>query len=394
MCFVRFASIFCVLFLTGTVRSHENAPHEGEATQIKVFSLSNSSAEQLMDVIDTIFGEERFRIAADKRTNSVIVKARPDVLSAVEAVMLRLDESSNPKPNQKRIAKPKIPSKLRIAQPPAVVQPGHIVQPRDVVEIHSEVRGTTVIRSIVPAGAKVAKGDLLVQLDDSKLIAGAETVRNEIEMLKAEIMMTQQHGHVHDTSEVNLLEAALKLSQLRREHFEAEWKLEQFAAKGELAIAGAALKHAESEHELSEQRANAGQGSSVDVEGAGVEVTKAMVEYELAMSRQKLLDNTRRLRLAELDLETLQEELSLVRARRQTEAQMVQTKTKLQMLETKLRLKRNELARLKRQIKMCKILAPVAGMVRYPGPRGKAGEGISKEGASVREGQRLVLLHK
>ena len=68
--------------------------------------------------------------------------------------------------------------------------------------------------------------------------------------------------------------------------------------------------------------------------------------------------------------------------------------TGVQVLETQLHLMSDELERLKDQIERCKVLAPANGTVRYPGPRGKSGEAISKEGATVREGQRLVLLFK
>ena len=397
-CFVWFiASISCLLFVANIAMSQEAAPQKSDATQIKVLSLSNAPAEDLLVVIDTIFGEERFRLAADKRTNTVIVKGRPDVLAAVEAVLLRLDET--PKPNQKSKPKPnQQPKPIPKPKPKRTVQPKTAAkkrsgQPRDVVEVHSEVRGTTAIRSLIPAGAQVTKGDLLVQLDDSKFVAGAETLRHEIEILKAEIMMAQQQGRVPDANDVHVLETAVNLAQLRREHYEAERKLELSAAEGEIAIASAALKFAQSQQERLEQLAESGQASSVDAQEADLEVTKAKVAYEMAMAQKKLLvDHIGPLRFAELDLAAQEEKLNLIRTHREAEAEKTQTKTRLQMLKMQLRLKSDELERLETQIEKCTILAPANGTVRYPGPGGKTS--AAKQGATVREGQRLVLLVK
>ena len=110
------------------------------------------------------------------------------------------------------------------------------------------------------------------------------------------------------------------------------------------------------------------------------------------MAKKKLVEHTRPLRLAELGLETQQEKLNLMRARREAEAHKTATQTRLQVLEMQLHLKSNELERIQRQIEKCKIFAPGNGTVRYPGPRGKTGEAITKKGATVRQGQRLLLL--
>jgi type II secretion system protein D len=81
--------------------------------QIKVFTIINSDAASLMDMLETLFGEQagagepavqtaaveeesslvQLRFAVDERTNSIIASGTVGDLSVVEAILLRLDET-------------------------------------------------------------------------------------------------------------------------------------------------------------------------------------------------------------------------------------------------------------------------------------------------------------
>ncbi len=371
------ACISFVVLLGGTSKAANAADVQGEPAQIKVFALQNSAARDVLDVIDSIFGEETLRFAADERTNMVVVKGRPDTLAEVEAVLVRLDEAQAA--GQQRVAQPRIKARLRVAPP------------REGVELRSQVQGTAVIRFLVPAGTKVTKGDLLVQLDDSTLIPGMEMLRTEIEVVTAEIAALQNAADA--VGDLETAEAELKLARLRRTHFDAESKLELLAAESEITVAAAALEFAQSEHTRLEQLAQSGQINTGEVPAAAFEMMKARSEYELAKAQKALrVEHTRPLRLAELELEVQQHEWNLEQARREVEAQRAQRQKERRLLEFQLNIKSRELARLKDQIDKCKILAPVNGTVRYAGPRGKDGAAMIEEGAVVREGQSLMLL--
>jgi len=58
---------------------------------LKVFSLAHASAPEVADVLRGVFGDGRMRIAIDQRTNALIVQAGNEELSAVEALVQRLD---------------------------------------------------------------------------------------------------------------------------------------------------------------------------------------------------------------------------------------------------------------------------------------------------------------
>ena len=67
------------------VRSHE----------VRVFSLANGDANELVRVLDKTYAGRRassMKVAADARTNSIIVSGAAEDLDVVEALLLRLDQ--------------------------------------------------------------------------------------------------------------------------------------------------------------------------------------------------------------------------------------------------------------------------------------------------------------
>src|SRR4051812_25226594 len=64
--------------------------------QVKVYSLSFAPVQEAATKIESLFGTQTLRIAADERTNSLIVYGTPDSLAALDALMSRIDEQANP----------------------------------------------------------------------------------------------------------------------------------------------------------------------------------------------------------------------------------------------------------------------------------------------------------
>jgi hypothetical protein len=62
------------------------------ATEMKIFALQNAVAGEARRVLEQIFSSRRgFNLAADDRTNSLIVVAMPDDMQVIEALVMRLD---------------------------------------------------------------------------------------------------------------------------------------------------------------------------------------------------------------------------------------------------------------------------------------------------------------
>ncbi len=73
-----------------------------ESQALKVFTLANGKADEMIGVLGTIFAGadgKRIRVSADSRTNSLIVSSDDEAeLAMVEALLLRLDERARSRP--------------------------------------------------------------------------------------------------------------------------------------------------------------------------------------------------------------------------------------------------------------------------------------------------------
>ena len=72
----------------------ERAAAAGPAHELKVFQLRFAAAADLAKVLSSVFEKEPVRIAAEVRTNSILVQGPAENLAMVEALLLRLDEAS------------------------------------------------------------------------------------------------------------------------------------------------------------------------------------------------------------------------------------------------------------------------------------------------------------
>lgn len=82
------------------------------ASDIKIFTLENASAQQAAPILTSLFGSRRsddsLRIAVDDRTNSVVAAGPQEQLATIEAVLMRLDETApaGPKDNLQPLPSP------------------------------------------------------------------------------------------------------------------------------------------------------------------------------------------------------------------------------------------------------------------------------------------------
>ncbi len=67
------------------------------SSQTTSFTLKNAIAGDAVRVLHDLFGDDS-RFAVDERTNSVIVSAQPELLTVVEALLIRMDDSDAIKP--------------------------------------------------------------------------------------------------------------------------------------------------------------------------------------------------------------------------------------------------------------------------------------------------------
>lgn len=60
---------------------------------LRVFALRNAEAKSAADVLARVFVDDAMQVAADERTNSVLVRAPRERCDEIEALLLRLDEA-------------------------------------------------------------------------------------------------------------------------------------------------------------------------------------------------------------------------------------------------------------------------------------------------------------
>jgi len=79
----------------GRPSAKENAAEsKNEPGRVYVVSLKNADANEAVQLLGTIYGTDGLRLAADSRTNSIIVVGPEEKFSTVQALLERLDTSS------------------------------------------------------------------------------------------------------------------------------------------------------------------------------------------------------------------------------------------------------------------------------------------------------------
>ncbi len=365
---LAFAMSIC-LTCWSSVALAQRADNPEENSVIKVFPLSHATAHEMANLIDSIFGDDLIGLAADKRSNSLIV--RVPSASLTEMIAAVLDELDEPVDSGANRSKNKTAARV----PRAANQ----------VAVHSEVSSTIV--SLVGDGTKVKKGDLLVQLDDSKLGAEIQTLQIEAEELKAgQLSMKKVKDQTDGTSSSELLITELQIAEMRQKQNEAEFELDLITVESEISVARQAIEVLQKRQKRLEQLAKTGQVTTEALDELAWEVIRSKAEYDVAAAKRKLLvSTTRPLRTAAAELEIVRSRLALETAKRDEGFRRQVAEAKLSALRIQLDRKLQRLERLEQQQANCKVYAPIDGVVRYGSP-------LLKPGALVRERQLLLVL--
>ena len=197
--------------------------------------------------------------------------------------------------------------------------------PEKVVSVINEVEGTTTIRSLVPAGTQVKKGQLICELDSAPLRDRLNNQEIEIVQAKANLENAQR---------------ARNVTKLAVEETKAVLQLNDESARGVLAIA------------MSDQAAASDRLNGtpvVQVIAAKRELQRAEVALRKAKGEWELLQNYTKLR------RTTECEAALKKAESDDFA-MQSAYERSVSLEKKLR----------HQIELCKLRAPIDGKLVYP----------------------------
>ena len=282
----------------------------------------------------------------------------------------------------------------------SVVQSGTIKSQAQ-VSLKCEVEGSATIIYLIPEGTQVEEGDLLVELDASRLqddlIAQQISVDNaEASFIRARESLAVSKNQA--TSDISRAELDYQFAQEDvTQYVEGTHPQEIKEAETNITLAHEELQRAAEKLIWSEKLFEKKYISQTELEADRLTKKRAELNHELAVAALDVLnDYTSKRKLAELESDVDQMKMALERVKLQANADIVQAEADLHAKERELEQQRTKLAKCERQIDRTKIYAPRGGLAVYAtsvqtGGRRMRNEPL-EEGQSVRERQELIYL--
>ena len=273
------------------------------------------------------------------------------------------------------------------------------IKNREEVEIKSQVEGRASILTLIPEGTQVQPGDLLVELDASKLTE--KLALQELKVINADaafVRARENHAVVKSQGESNIAQAALDLffAILDLEKYEeGEYPQQLQQADGDIILATERVQRATEKLKWSRRLHAKRYLSRVELQADEAALKTAEIDLDLAKGKKRLLEKYSHKRdLASRKSDIVQAESALERAERKASADLVQADSELRSRQQEFKRQKSEKARIEDQIEKCRIFAPVAGMVVYATTGGgwRSREEPLEEGAEVRKRQHLISL--
>lgn len=267
------------------------------------------------------------------------------------------------------------------------------------VVIKSEVEGSNAILSLVEEGARVKKGDTLVELDASSLkdrkVDQEISVQNTDAALvqaKEDLEIAKQQGE----ADISAAEVALKLAQLDLTKYEqGEYLDDVREAQKNVTIAEASLKLADEKVNWSKRLYKDNYITLEELEGDEFSQKQSELSLESAKSALDLLQKfTYQRQLTQLKSDVDQKTFLLTKAKHKANSTIVGAEATLRAKDAQANREHEKLDKIVDQIAKCHIVAPVDGMVVYAdsSDRWHSNSDPLAVGTTVRERQELMRL--
>ena len=276
------------------------------------------------------------------------------------------------------------------------------IKPREQEIIKSEVEGQAAILWIIDEGVEVKQGDLLVDLDASKLVD--DKVDQEIRVQNAEATFIGARENFEVTknqaeSDVDKAKLALQFAEEDlKNYINGEFPKQVKEVEARIALARGNKKRADDELAGSKRLAAKEFVTTNELEIDEQAALKAQLDLDLAEAdKQLLMDFTYKRNLAQLESDAKQARMALDRVERKASADIVQAEADLKAKESEFERQKGKLTKTLEQIEKAKVRAPTDGLVVYAttgqggGFRRSSVEPLD-EGQVVRERQELIHL--
>ena len=208
---------------------------------------------------------------------------------------------------------------------PISVTESGTIQPKDQIVLKSEVEGTTTILFLVDEGTKVKKGDLLVELDGSKLEASQINQDISVQNTEAAFVNSRENLEVvRNQGQSDVAKAELDFRFAKEDlikYEEGEYPNQLSERKAKITLAEKELVRATETFKWSQILFNEKYLSESERKADELAKNKAELDLELAKSNLALLqDYTYKRTLDELESDVSQAEMALDRVKRKASA--------------------------------------------------------------------------
>lgn len=274
------------------------------------------------------------------------------------------------------------------------------IRPREQIILKNEVEGQTVILYVIEEGKEVKKGDLLVELDASKL--EDQRVNQQIQVINGEasyINAKENLEVVKSQAQADLDKANLDLEFARQDlqqYQEGEFPKQQKEAMAKITLAEETQTNAKNTFDWSQKLFDEKYLSETELKKDELAWKKVSLDLELARDAMNLLQNfTYKRKIAELQSSLRQNELAVQRITRKVAADIAQADARLKASEAEYQQQKDKLRKIDLQIVKTKIYAPMDGTVIYATSTKmsrRSSEEPLDEGQLARERQELIYL--
>lgn len=260
----------------------------------------------------------------------------------------------------------------------------------DAVTVSCETRGGGKLMTIVPEGTRVAKGDVVCQLDPEAYtkLHNEQRVKYEVAVGKVKSAKSDHTQAVSKAAtEVAKAEKVLKLAKIDLESYSApdgEYTKENENLKGELELAKKELVESEEDLDFTKTQVRKGFGDLNAVKAKELAVQQRRFRVAGAQAALTVLENyTRRKKVTELEFNAADAERELKSTKVAQESAVEKALNELRAAENTAAIEKEELDGIEKQIEACTIKAPASGIVVYANSR------FWDEGMRIRPGAQL-----
>lgn len=275
------------------------------------------------------------------------------------------------------------------------------VQARDQVVIKSEVEGQTTILYLIPEGARVQRGDLLVELDTSNL--QDRLVEQEIQLKNSDTAFIRARENLEVVKKQAESDIALATRDLRfaqedlKQYIDGEFPKLLNEANSRITLEQEELENSSNKLEWSRMLRDQKYISDSELEADRLARGRASLDHELAVANRDLLQNyTYRRTLDQLQSDIEEAQRALERVELTTRSDIIQAQADLDNKRAELDQQRAKLDKLVDQIAKARIISPANAMVVYASSARSGGwrgnDEPLAEGQQVRERQELIHL--